>query len=347
MMTPRQRVMAVLRGERPDKIPFTAYENKLMPSATERRLRNEGLCIVHRRARAYKMTTPDCRLEEHIVQTGNIVESRSTWHTPAGPLSETLERTGNASRRTEYLFKGPEDYAALLALIRGRRYQPTYEAFESAQRQMGEDVFLRCDIGTSPLVTLMVHTMDVMTFGEEWLERRERVLEVMDALKENLRTIWKILADSPITLTNIGGNEIPEMVGPPRFKEHTIPLYNECAEALHAKGKLLGSHLDGNNRAWADALAACKLDLVEAFSPAPDTDMTLEEALNAWPDKILWINFPSSVHLEGVAKVRKTAEEYVALARRTNRVIIGITEDYPQENWQENFLAISDAVNRG
>lgn len=28
-MTPRKRVEAVLRGERPDRVPFTIYETKL------------------------------------------------------------------------------------------------------------------------------------------------------------------------------------------------------------------------------------------------------------------------------------------------------------------------------
>ena len=86
-------------------------------------------------------------------------------------------------------------------------------------------------------------------------------------------------------------------MGPPRYREFCLPLVRECAEFLHRKGKLLGTHLDGNNRPWARDVAEAPFDYIEAFTPAPDTDMTLREALDAWPDKVLWINFPSSLHL--------------------------------------------------
>ena len=134
-------------------------------------------------------------------------------------------------------------------------------------------------------------------------------------------------------------------MGRQRFAEYVVPLYDECAEVFHAHGKLLGAHLDGNNAGWADLVAASALDYVEAFTPAPDTDMTLDDALRAWPDKVLWINFPSSVHLASIAQVRRTAREIVAVARETNRVILGITEDIPPDRWQENLLAVSEVIN--
>ena len=42
IMMPRERVEAVLRGERTDWVPFTVYENWLPRGATERALRNKG-----------------------------------------------------------------------------------------------------------------------------------------------------------------------------------------------------------------------------------------------------------------------------------------------------------------
>ena len=73
--------------------------------------------------------------------------------------------------------------------------------------------------------------------------------------------------------------------------------------------------------------------------------MTLAEALEAWPDKVLWINFPSSVHLCDIGTIKETTREIVALARESGRVILGITEDIPEDRWQQNLLAISDVIN--
>ncbi|HIE03217.1 MAG TPA: hypothetical protein EYP61_00500 [Candidatus Latescibacteria bacterium] len=180
----------------------------------------------------------------------------------------------------------------------------------------------------------------------EWAERRDEVLKLYHALADRQRRIFPIIARSPALAVNYGGNETPEVMGPPRFREYVIPLYNEAAEVLHRHGKLLGAHLDGNNRAWAQDIAKSGLDYIEAFTPAPDTDMSLREALDAWPDKVLWINFPSSVHLSPVDEVERTAAELIGTAPK-DRFIMGITEDIPEDRWQENLLAISRAINQG
>ncbi len=75
--------------------------------------------------------------------------------------------------------------------------------------------------------------------------------------------------------------------------------------------------------------------------------MTVLEALDAWPAKFLWINFPSSVHLASIEKIKRTTREIIDAAAGTNRLIIGITEDIPEDRWQGNLLAISEVINEG
>jgi hypothetical protein len=72
--------------------------------------------------------------------------------------------------------------------------------------------------------------------------------------------------------------------------------------------------------------------------------MSLAQALVAWPDKALWINFPSSLHLATEAKIEETTRQFVRDAAPGNRLIIGITEDIPQDRWQGNMLAISRTI---
>jgi hypothetical protein len=133
-------------------------------------------------------------------------------------------------------------------------------------------------------------------------------------------------------------------MGRERFEKFVIPLYDEAAEVFHKHGKLVGAHLDGNNRVWADLVAGSGLDYVEAFTPAPDCDMTVTDALEAWPDKVLWINFPSSIHLSSHEEIAQTTRCLVEDAKPGNRFIIGITEDIPEHRWQQNLVTIMDAI---
>ena len=96
----------------------------------------------------------------------------------------------------------------------------------------------------------------------------------------------------------------------------------------------------------ADAIAKTELDYIEAFSPAPDTDMTVTQARKAWPDKVLWINFPSSVHIEDENQIVRTAESLIAEAGSLNGFMMGIMEDIPPDRWQKNMLLISQVLDK-
>ena len=344
-MTPRKRVEAILRGEPADRVPLTMYECMIPQCATERQLRNEGLCIVYRKAGVVRTHRPNVKTESHPFVEDGKQRIRRVTRTPVGELSQIDQPAGFTTWHITRLFKGPEDYKTFMFMVKDERHEANYEAFVKAEQAMGEDAILRAAVGGTPLHTIMVHWMGPETFGIEWAERRDEILKLYDAMVEQQRKIYPLVAESPAFHANYGGNEVPEVMGKERFEQYVIPLYNEAAEIFHKHGKLLGAHLDGNNRLWAEAVADSGLDYVEAFTPAPDTDMSVKDALEAWPDKLLWINYPSSVHLRSVQRIEEETRQILRESAPGNRLIIGITEDIPEDRWQQNMLAISRVIN--
>lgn len=346
-LTPRQRVEAVLLGGRPDQVPFTVYEYKLPQCAVERQLRNEGLCIMNRRYTGYETLTPNCPSDSYSYTDPATGKSlvRTVVHTPKGDLSSVSEPADFTSWRHELMFKGPEDYERLVCLAEDTQFRPAYDGVRKAQEWLGEDVFLRGGMpGYSPLQAIIYTYLGVETFCVEWAERRDEVLRLYRALHERNRRCYEVVADSPHRVIQYCGNVSPEIVGLARFEEYVLPHYEELAEELHRRGKLLLVHLDANCRLLAPAIAASGIDIVEAFTPAPDTDLTLAEARAAWPEKTLWINFPSSVHLSSDEVVYETAAELIAADGGARKLLIGITEDVPEDRWQGSFQAISRAI---
>ncbi len=344
-MTPRERVEAVLNGRPVDKVPFTVYECMIPQCDVERQLREEGLCIVYRRAATVATERPNVRVETRRYTEDGIDKVRTDFHTPVGDLFEIRRPADFTSWYVSRLFKSPDDYKALMFLIQDEQYQPDYEEFASEQAWRGEDFILRTSVGGTPLHTIMIHWMGHETFAVEWYERRDEVLKLYDAMVEKQRELYPLVARSPASHANYGGNEVPEVMGVERFAEYVLPLYQEAAEVFHQHGKLLGAHLDGNNKPWAHLVAESGLDYVEAFTPAPDTDMTLADALEAWPDKVLWINFPSSIHVASIERIEEVTRDLIEQAGETNRLIICITEDIPADRWQQNLLTISRVIN--
>ena len=349
MMTARQRVETALLGQWADKVPFTAYCNKFFPSQVERELRNDGFCIVEHRVPAFTVHTPDVTWEAiHYRDDDGTLCIRNAYRLPQGTLTEMSKQLPEHPRipgellpwHKEYLFKGPDDYALLEFMIRNRRYEPTYEALRKAQEQAGDDAIFILPLGYSPLQVIINDLMGLERFAVEWHYRREEVLELYQALVEDHRKFYPLAAESPALAVDYCGNVASEIIGLDRFRKYLLPCYNELADLLHERGKLLGVHLDANNRGIASAIAESHIDYVEAFSPYPSTDMSVADARVAWPDKVLWINFPPTAFLEPPERVEAITRQILREAKPGNRFLIGITEAVPRDRWQATYAAI-------
>jgi hypothetical protein len=241
--------------------------------------------------------------------------------------------------------KQAKDYQAIRFLIQNRVHTPDYERFLREQELAEGDVLLRSEIGYEPLQEILISVMHLEDFAAEWKTNRDEVLGLYRTLVEDRKKIYPIVARSPARYSNYGGNVAPEIVGPRRFEEYLLPDYQECAAIMHEHGRLVGSHLDGNNKSISSLIARTDLDYVEAFTPTPDTEMSVSDALEAWPDKVLWINFPSSVHLQSAEEIERVTLDILEQAKPGDRLIMGVTEDVPTDHWRKSFSIISRVLN--
>jgi hypothetical protein len=345
-MTPRARVERALSGGHSATVPFTLYECFLAPGAAEREMRNRGLCIVNRLP-VFQTHRPNVRTTQHTWWEHGRKLTRTSHETPHGTLTSVLEDAGFTSWRHELLLKRPEDYAAIRFFLGDEVYTPDYAGFVRAEEDADGDTICRANFGLEPLQELIsggIMTME--RFCEEWMERRDEVLALYAILVANRRKIYPLVAESPAGHANYGGNVTPEIIGPKVFEEYYLPHYHEAAEVMHRHGKLIGCHFDANNRIIASAIASTPLDYIEAFTPAPDTDMTLAEARAAWPGKVLWINFPSSLHLRTDDRVEQATVNLLEEAGSVDGLLFGVTENMPLDRWQNSCRAIMAGLDR-
>jgi hypothetical protein len=343
--TPRQRVETALRGGHGGVVPFTMYESKIPQCAEERAMRNRGLCVVDR-THSYRSHSPNVKTTSHDYYENGKRFVRTVHETPVGTLSTVHQPAGFTSWRHEHLFKSPDDYKALLFMIRDARFEPAYEAAARRQERWGGDGIVRDTIGLEPLQTLISGTMGTQTFCIEWMTNRDEVLKLYEATVERNRLVYPIVAQGPLGHANYGGNVVADIIGLENFERYYLPHYEEAAEVLHRHGKLIGSHHDANVRLFAEAIGRSALDYIEAFTPAPDTNLTMAEARAAWPGKTLWINFPSSLHLASDERIRAATLDLLDQAGTPDGVIFGITEDMPPERWRDSCRAIMDGLDR-
>jgi len=343
-MTPRQRVEANLRGERTDRVPFTVYDCMLPSPPVLAELKARGLCVVHRLT-PFKTDHPNCKIKWTDYEENGKKLRRMNIRTPVGDLHSIHEPVGFTSWTHKHLFDTPDDYNALAFYLNDAVYEPCYDEAMKIRKSADDATILRGTFGLEPMQQLI--SGDI--FGTEgfciqWMDNRDEVLRLYDILVEKRREVYPMVADAPVLHANYGGNVVPEIIGPENFRKYYAPHYQEAAEAMHARGKFIGVHFDANCGPIKDDIAALDLDYIEAFTPAPDTDMTMGEAVEAWPGKVLWINFPSSVHLRPEDEVESVTRELIEAAVDARGFIIGITEDVPAGRVDGNYRAIMRGV---
>lgn len=346
-MTPRQRVIAALLGERANKVPFTAYADQLPQSTFERRLRNGGLCIIRSRPNVFRTITPNIECEQIHFDIKGIPHAETRIHTPTGDLSarKRLDPATNTSWYIHRLFQKPEDYHPLKTLFADQQFQPNYVEFLRVQEQAGDDLFILPSIGYSPLHYIMYTLMGLERFALEWAERRDEILALYEILVENRRRLYPIVAESPALLVNYDGDISPEIVGLDRFTQYYLPHYDEFADLMHRKNKLTSIHLDGNTWMFENEIGASQIDCIESFTPPPDGDLDLAQARVSWPAKVLWVNFPPSIHFSSVEDVAIITRNILRQVGEGERFLLGITDAISPDQRQNNLNAILNTLN--
>jgi hypothetical protein len=341
----RSRIMQVLRGESENHVPFTTYSLFSELNTFERRMRERGLGYVSISS-SYDIVQKEATVREirYTAKDGSAM-IRTEYETPYGLLyTEQKPQPELYTHWTkEHLFKSEDDYKALLWLVKDKIAIPRYDRAARLVSSLGEDFAVRDQIPLEPLQNLISSVyMDAQTFSLEWYDNRDEILKLCDAFRELNRSIYPIVAEGPLEFVNYGGNVIPAIIGKKNFAQYYVPNYNEAAQVVHKKGKLIGTHLDDNNETIMEEIASTDLDYIEAYDPV--FSPPLQTAFAKFRGKAIWINWPSAWHCETPARAEELTREMLSHVQPADRLLIAVTENMPVGRDRELFPAILDAI---
>jgi hypothetical protein len=347
-LTPRARVQKALRGEAVDRIPLTAYWLMLPRGADERRLRAQGLTIVER-VPLYSVQAEDCRLVGCEYSEGGRDYLRREIRTSKGTVYSLFRREGEYRTswwQTEYYVKNDNDYRVLEYYFQRIRYLPDYERFLRVRRHYGEDGYSVGNTEYTPMNMLIYRILGLERFAVDLAERPDRVLSLLELLRDRQRQMYEVCARSPAELVLYGGNIHQDVVGLERFCRYYLPCLNEFADRLHENGKLAGCHFDARMRSLLGSIGSSRLDVIEALTPPPTGDVSVSEAREACRGKSLWVNFPSTLHVAPDTTIEAATRQILMEAAPGDRLLLGITEDVPEEHRPRSLLAISRTLRK-
>lgn len=342
-MTPRERVLAVYRNQRPDRPPVGIYGRYNRPGAAERRARNQGLALLVFHPLTSLLAPPwhvspgyvsEVRGAEfsirHVHESGRRVEERR-YATPVGDISQQIiQDAGSGSDwiRKHYLTT-PEDYKVMQYLVEHTVFAPQAGPLRRLREELGEDGVVLGRLDRSPFQKLLIELADPETFLVDYLTEPGPIETLLAMLEERLSRQVDLALELPVEAVWQPDNVTADMTPPAIFEKYCAPFYRKQGAKLRAAGKAYLVHLDGRLAPLAAAIAGSTFDVVESFSFAEmGNDLSETEALRLWPDKVLCPNFPASLSDRSRTEIEAfCAAKVQAFGRRP--FMLQVSEDLP------------------
>jgi hypothetical protein len=244
------------------------------------------------------------------------------------------------------MIRNPEDYPVVKYMVENTEYTADYFPIQQAEEWLGEDGIVLAALPHSPMQTLMIDWVgsEEGRFYFHLADYPEMVKELYEALCISRRPLYEIAAKSPAPVILCGDNLDGFLVSPDLFHNFFLPVYQEQAAMLHEHGKLMAVHMDGRLGALKDGIARTAIDIIEAFHPPPMGDISVGEALSAWPDKSIWIGFPDAIYLHGPKETSRFARELMRDIGSGDRLIIEMSTESLVSN--ENLRSLTSVLEK-
>lgn len=344
-MTMRQRMLATLRGEPHDRVPFAMYLAALPTDQVQALLGRDRLGLIYW-TRFYQFDRPHCRFEEEAIEREGRPGMRFTIHTPRGSLSrEALrEPTYGTYATCKAYVRELADYDIVDAWLDDAVVSCDMSPYHRDLQAVGEQGVVYMPVPRTPWQQLWVEWVSLENLSWHFAEDEERLLRTMGKIERIQREIYEGISALQPEIIDIPDNITAPTIGPERFARFCLPAYHDLAARAAEYGGAVLCHADGDLHPLKAAMAASRLTGLDSFSPWPDNDTSVAEAVRNWPDMALWMNFPSSVHLYPPEGIREQARDILAQGGDSGRISIQISENVPPHAWQTSLPIIADEI---
>jgi hypothetical protein len=270
------------------------------------------------------------------------------------PLGELVQRTHQTVDRTwrtvGFPVKTPDDLKALKWLLERTTYSFSEEDFLEGSRFLGERGEPQFWVPKSPYQALCQVWMKLEDFIYALADVPELVEDVMAAIDRAYEPLYEgIIASGEVKIVNFGENIHDHLLSPAYFERYLVPWYEKRSGQLRAAGLYTHVHIDGYFHSLLPQLADLPFDGLEALTPEPQGDVTLEQMKDHIGDKVLLDGIPAVHFLPhySLDELAACVERIVELFHP--HLVLGISDELPEgvdESGIEKVRWVSDYCRR-
>ena len=362
MQTVRERVLAVLEDEEPDKTPLMCFN--ILRTGSQggwfRRLSERGLGLwqfteAHTPGAIVAANwIPFDAVEDVRKVVANFKEDgyhkvRVSFETPVGTIT-ALERWNPVKYAVpaveEWYIKEPSDWRVCTFIFKKAldELAPAYEGWKRADDEVGDGGVCFTIVGKTPFQSAWLVWAGPERSVIDFHEQPEALQEWIESQWEWHRRIADIVAGSPAQFVDVQ-DHITDFTSPRYFREYCLPFYEMYGKAMVGTNKVLGIHMDGRFGHLKKEIAEASFKVIESYTVPPVGDVPLGEGRRMWPDKYLFVNTPPHLNFAEPEEIRNAFRALLEEAGHRKGLIFEHSEDIPLERIELYLNAVLDVLN--
>jgi len=353
-MTPRERLLAVYRGETPDQVPCMLdlshwfYHHEQRPwdlGQTYPEPEHELIALHRHHGMGFYLPNlgafTSARYSDDVRgtttrQAGANGEPELVWRleTPLGTISRARrwEPATYAWGITQWGVRTTADLRVLAYALSRRVYTGHWERVLAWQAAVGDLGVLYISGGYSAMGHLLNYWMGAEGTLFAAVDEPDALADAVAAINANNLAFIDLLAQSPAEVILLGDNMSSDLQPPAFFARWSRDYYVEAIQRLHAAGKYVAVHIDGRLRGAIAMIRDTGADAGDAITPAPLGDLTAAQCRAEAGDRFilsggvspdLWLPNAS------LARFDAAAEAWLAQKATTSRFVLNAGDQVP------------------
>jgi len=269
------------------------------------------------------------------------------YDTPKGELVEELRRSSDGAWRIhKFSVETTEDIEKAIWLFENTSCILMRENFEKGSKFVGERGEPQFFVPRSGYQRLAIELMGIENLIYLLADFPRKVERLMQAINNSYDSLYEdIISYGKVKIINFGENIDANIVSPPYFEKYCVPFYDTRSRQLQKAGIYTHIHIDGSFKPLFRYLKDIPFDGLEALTPLPQGDVSLEEMKDAVGEKILLDGIPAIMFLADYP-----LEEFKDFIRKIvelfwPRLILGASDEVPPPADIERVKIVSEIVN--
>ncbi|MFX1339716.1 MAG: uroporphyrinogen decarboxylase family protein [Promethearchaeota archaeon] len=278
-------------------------------------------------------------------QGSKIVESIAKYKTPLGELTQKVAIGGGLSGHyTEFPVKTVEDMKIMSYILDNTECQFLEENYKKAEEQIGDRGVVCTYIESSPYQRLVKTTIGFTRTIRLLKSRPHETENFLSFLEDWDNQMYNEMINSPVQIINFGENIDANLSPPPYFEKYLIPYYEKRVKQFHKAGKYCHIHMDGSLKDLLPYLLDLPFDGLEALTPKPQGDVSLEELKETIANKIFLDGIPSILFLPEYSNnyVREYTQK--VLETFSPNLILGVSDELSPNGDIRKIEMIADII---